>query len=338
MYGNIDPVSGRPLDTAPALTLTAGEIRQKTAENGNPWNPDINPEYYKQYEMIHSLLRNNIVYGSNVYIDITVVRDELWNQTNDYIQTLRDRGVGSALTNQYQSMLNSLKGNSDQLLQNAYKNIFSDQNQISNQNDPYITCFPTSVAIALSKLGIANPLAAIGKQYADVLTDLIKNDPKLYNIVKNDTSLPQSIRDHPWTAGDVEKTMINKYFGSQVQAMMHQGWNPQDSSSIGTKNMNGTMQAIGNYLDKGTQVVMGTELTGPGGHVIDANSANAAANAYATDPAGSFEAGYGKYNYYWNSADSSNTTGANEYLSDINIQEYGVAKVWFMTISPNYNR
>ena len=244
---------------------------------------------------------------------------EIKTQTRDYIMSLKDKGESQNLINSYLGRLDSLSDY--EIIVNSDKYRFSDRNQINNVNFPYDTCEPTSVSNALSNRGVENPVAALGVQFED----------HLYNLIKNDPALNQG--NVPWEVPEIEKNMINKYFGDQVKAVMHSGWNPNDSASIGTINMNTKMQAIGHFINSGDQVIMGTQLTGPGGHIVTANSVTET-GVFITDSAGTFEAGYGSHNYHWNSADSSYTTGYYNFLSDDVVRDYGVAKHWYMTIGP----
>jgi len=273
----------------------------------------------------------------------TSLRENMKN----YIQGLKSKGVNENLVKEYEKKLNSLSD--EQLVQNAEKFKFSDKNQRNNmtnvddQSLGYRTgdvmCFPTSVAIALSNLGVENPVAPLGIQYEDFLDDVIRNDSEI-------SSSAKGVR--PRVAISAEEKMINKYFGDKVTVTRRE--NPwEDKSYSGMLN---TFKEINQqYLNQGAQVIIGTGLT-HGGHVVVLTGISEG-GVSITDPYGRPRPGietrtktirlssyyqithtWSEYvcNYDRNDYEMNSTKGENIFLSWDYAWGLGVGKRWYMVI------
>jgi hypothetical protein len=274
--------------------------------------------------------------------DLKIKAQELRDQTKTYILGLKDKGLSETTVNGYISKLDSLSD--DQILANADKFSFTDQNQRNNQtivdgkNQGDIMCYPTSVAGALSALGVQNPMAALGMQYEDFLDDLMRND-------SNISKLANGTGFRPRETIDAEKAMLNKYFGDQVSANSYDGWDGKNYNQMISR-FKGIEQK---YLDKDIEVVMGTKLT-HGGHVVRLVDVSDD-GIYITDSWGNSRPGntavyksiFGfqtktidhynySVNYQKNTPAMESTYGENNFIPWGNVQSQNVGKLWYMTI------
>ncbi|MEJ5284628.1 MAG: C39 family peptidase [Brevinematales bacterium] len=268
------------------------------------------------------------------YIENSIMEGkEIKNRTRNYILSLREKGIDRSLIKDYLTVLDSL---SDLTVLNNYNSFkFSDKNQrnnLTNVDDKElgyrtgnVMCFPTSVAIALSNLGIENPVAALGIQFEDHLDDLIRNDPKIMKEAKKYPAYK------PRTIGAVEELMINRYFGDRVIAKV-------EYKEPAFKNIEGAKSYLKrlneDYLSKGVEVVMGTRLT-HGGHVV-VYSGYDEGGIYITDPYGKaslIKGSNGNSGYDKNLTDIGETTkGYNVYVPWNKVKEFLLGYKWYMTI------
>ncbi len=276
------------------------------------------------------------------YIENSIMEGkEIKNRTRNYILSLREKGIDRSLIKDYLTVLDSL---SDLTVLNNYNSFkFSDKNQrnnLTNVDDKTlgyrtgnVMCFPTSVAIALSNLGVENPVAALGMQFEDHLDDLIRNDPEILK----DKQIAKALKDgvRPRTVGKAELLMISKYFGDRVNVNIV-GYdvtkNPPYTSGREAKNYFSKLNK--NYLSKGGEVVIGTRLT-HGGHVV-VYSGYDEGGIYITDPYGKaslIKGSGGNSGYDKNLTDIGETTkGYNVYVPWNKVNEFQLGYRWYMTI------
>jgi len=262
------------------------------------------------------------------YISESEVASGIRNQTDNNINNLLNSyynssaGIKTALneistsdlplTSKLNGYMNTVNTISDDKIVNNYINyMYSNDNQMSNQNNPSITCFPTSVAAALSNLGVENPVAAAGVGYADLLTTLITyGNPSITT---------------PWENGVPEVNMVNNYFGDQVKMGWLPAWKTSDQMNT---DFNTYYQ---DAIDEGDQVLLATGLT-TGGHVLMMNGINGNAGITATDPYGYYPYGSGQKN----NSTMGYTYGANEYLDWPTIYSKQVGYYGAFYIQPKY--
>jgi len=253
--------------------------------------------------------------------------DQIREETRQYIMSLAEKGLPASAVNELLHMLNTT---SDVELVNNARNLrLSDENQRNNQTTVNGVkqggrmCFPTSVAMALSNLGIENPVAALGMQYEDFLDFLIRKDPAI-SALANGTGMK------PRTVGKVEKEMINKYFGDRVEAKIYDGWKGKNYNQI----INRFKDIDQKYLNEGIQVVIGTGLTSSG-HVVVLTDVSDE-GVYITDPYGnprpSSTGGNYSVNYQRNETTMEYTYGENILIPWGNVRAQDLGKFWYMTI------
>lgn len=303
--------------------------RENYIEVGEKINLEESHPFHEKKEMTPQKSDGEIM-------DANVLREN----TKAYILGLKEKGLSEEIVNQYLQRLESLSDK--ELLENQKKFKFTEMNQrnnLTNADDKSlgyrtgeVMCFPTSVAIALSNLGVENPVAALGIQFEDHLDDLIRNDPEILE----DKDVLKATKEglKPRTVGKAEVLMINKYFGDRVRAKMvgyDVGKNPPYKNAIEAKNYFKNLND--NYLNKGIQIVMGTKLT-HGGHVVVYFGYDSG-GIYIIDPYGepSLVNKNGRSVYKKNSPDIGETTlGYKVYVSWNKVNEFLVGYRWNLII------
>ncbi|QJR21309.1 hypothetical protein BREVNS_0559 [Brevinematales bacterium NS] len=297
--------------------------RENCIEVGEKINLEESHPFHEKKEMTPQKSDGEIM-------DANVLREN----TKAYILGLKEKGLSEEIVNQYLQRLESLSDK--ELLENQKKFKFTEMNQrnnLTNADDKSlgyrtgeVMCFPTSVAIALSNLGIENPVAALGIQFEDHLDNLIRNDAEIMKIAK------QHPNNKPRTVGTVEEKMINKYFGDRVIAKWlykEPSFRNREEAKIYFRKINES------YLNNGVQVIMGTKLT-HGGHVV-VYSGYDEGGIYIVDPYGRpslTKRRNGSSNYDKNSTEAgAMTKGYNVYVNWERVNEFQVGYRWYMTIA-----
>jgi hypothetical protein len=301
--------------------ISASDVTGNTADNGysrfSSYNDLENVQQAREMASQFGISTSDITgntfdNGGTIFDNPTLLNeaaDALKNRTNVSIDNLINESPDSLhnLLNGYKNNLNSLS--SDDLANNYFNYRFSNDNQMSNdnenQNSPNM-CFPTSIATALSNLGVENPVAAAGVNYADLLYNLVtKGDP--------------AANPDIWESGPAEVNMVNTYFGNQVEMGWEGDWNPVDSHNDATfDNIKIDFDAYQKDIDNNVQIILATALTGynpnnngePYGHVGVLNSVDSDgiyfADSYGVSPYMSGQKNTQNMDY---------TYGANEFLN-----------------------
>ena len=178
-------------------------------------------------------------------------------------------------------------------------------------------CYPTAVAVALSRLGIENPRDDM--QYEDYIQTLFDTDTNLSG--KYAGNIPP--RGNPYAEAD----MVKKYFGVNSDIKLISADDYANTSQI--SNFYNT--TIKSNINNGKQVILSTGLT-KSGHIVNLNRVTER-GIYFQDSYGipTFETN--GVTYQKNSINWRYTAGTNVFASWEDIKEYniGIGK-YYMTI------
>ena len=177
-------------------------------------------------------------------------------------------------------------------------------------------CYPTAVAVALSRLGIENPRDDM--QYEDYLQNLLTTDTNLAN-------MGNPARGNPYA----EAAMVERYFGVNANV----NYFPEEIANT-SQISNFYNTTIKSNINNGREIILSTGLT-KSGHIVNLNRVTER-GIYFQDPYGVPTFGTNGVTYQKNSINWDYTAGTNIFASWSNIQNYkiGVRK-YYMTIGTN---